>query len=62
MEHVIRESPTEPTRQATFKKGGIRPNLPEKQRVGRPRLNWTKETLIRLWGKHKPKVGRIPFG
>ena len=52
LSHIIRESPNELTHQATFKKD-IRPNLPHKYRVGRPRLNWTKETLSRLWVKFR---------
>ena len=47
--HTLREPSDAPTRKATFKGPGAKPNLSHTKRVGRPRKHWTVQTMKRAW-------------
>ena len=39
----------DPLRKVTFVGESTRPNLPEMNRIGRPRVNWTIGAMSRVW-------------
>lgn len=42
--HIIRTDPEDPIKLISFKPNSIEHNVPDKRRVGRPKLNWIFET------------------
>eukprot|EP00973_Karenia_brevis_P008231 1113978-Karenia_brevis.AAC.1 len=56
MGHMLRDRSRDAVTCSTLNIDGT-PNLPTKLRVGRPRLNWYKETSKRIWNKHKHLSG-----
>lgn len=60
--HVLRCSEEDPLRQVTFEPNSARPMLPEKYRVGRPRLHWTIENMTQTWRSTLNKRGVYTVG
>ena len=61
MAHVIRADPDDPIRISTLQRSKIKPRLPRKRRVGRPRLNWSNITLAEMWLKARPTTIQADF-
>ena len=62
MGHLIRQNkrnPKDPMVQVTFEGKNIKPRTPAYRRVGRPKLQWTEETLAESWNRIKKKVFEI---
>ena len=47
--HIIRADQTDPIRQVTFENESVRPRFKGYRRVGKPRLNWTKNNIQKVW-------------
>ena len=59
MGHLIRQNkrnPKDPMVQVTFEGKNIKPRTPAYRRVGRPKLQWTEETLAESWNRIRKKV------
>eukprot|EP00973_Karenia_brevis_P095651 12428349-Karenia_brevis.AAC.1 len=59
MGHMLRDRNRVAVTTSKFNSDGT-PNLPAKLRVGKPRLNWYKETSKRIWSKYKHIFGYAP--
>ena len=55
--HILRAPDTDPMRQVTFRGESGSPLLADKNRVGRPRLHWTIETMSQAWNGPMGKKG-----
>ena len=54
MAHLIRADPEDPVRIVTLQRSKLKPRLPSKKRVGRPRSKWAWGTLQQMWLQAKP--------
>ena len=60
--HVLRCEAGDPLRQVTFVPRTATPPLPEKNRVGRPRLHWTLENMTQTWNEKLQHGGAYTVG
>ena len=47
--HIIRADQSDPKRQVTLENESVRPRFKGYRRVGKPRLNWTKNNIQQAW-------------
>ena len=58
--HIIRAPNGDHMRQVCLRANTAFPRLPNKRRVGRPRLHWTIETMKRCWERIEPELYDTP--